>query len=140
MANPTETGGSAAPAASSSSSSSEHAPVPATAILATERIYLRPHEVSDAEAKAEACNDPNIAKNMRSGFPSPYTLADAHAWIELCTSDPGPALHFAVFTRAGELAGAVGLEAPKGDKIYAGTRELGYLGTPKFWGRGSTWF
>lgn len=84
---------------------------------------------------AEASNDPELAKYMRNTFPSPYTLADAHSWIEHCHSQP--ILAFGIFTLDGEYAGSLGLQPPKGDSIYAGTRELGYLVIRKFWGRGS---
>lgn len=110
--------------------------IPETAILATKKCYLRPYEASDAEALAKAANDPEIAKNMRSGFPSPYTLANAQFWIELCRAEP-ISLTFAIFTPEGEYAGAVSLMEPKGDKIYAGTREIGYFAAQRFWGRGS---
>ncbi|KAI0907878.1 acetyltransferase [Ustulina deusta] len=114
---------------------SEHT-IPPTAILVTEKCYLRPYEVSDAEPMAEAANDPEITKYLRSRFPSPYTLADAHEFIALCRSLPAPALSFGIFTLEGEIAGSMALEPPKGDPVYAGTRELGYYLVPKFWGRG----
>ncbi|KAI1190482.1 acyl-CoA N-acyltransferase [Nemania serpens] len=75
---------------------------------------------------------------MRSGFPSPYTLADARSWIEHCRAEPVD-LTFAIFASSspgGEYAGAVSLMAPKGDAIYAGTREIGYFLSRRFWGRG----
>ncbi|TGJ88166.1 hypothetical protein E0Z10_g558 [Xylaria hypoxylon] len=112
--------------------------IPSTAIFVTEKCYLRRYEVSDAEALAEAANDPEIVKYMRSSFPSPYSLADAHAFIAHCHSLPAPALSFGVFTLQGELAGSMSLDSPKGDLIYAGTRELGYFVARKFWGRGIT--
>ncbi|KAI1154879.1 acetyltransferase [Nemania diffusa] len=108
--------------------------IPKTAIIVTEKCYLRPYEASDAAALAEAANDLEVAKYMRTRFPSPYTLADAQSWIAYCLSQPGRT--FAIFTPEGEYFGAVGLEAPTGDGIYAGTRELGYFSGRKFWGRG----
>ncbi|KAI1328264.1 acetyltransferase [Xylariaceae sp. FL0255] len=110
--------------------------VPSTAIFVTDKCYLRPFEPSDAPALAEVCNDREIAKNLRSRFPSPYTLADAEWWIAHCQSLPAPAMQFGIFTLNGELAGSVGLEPPKGDAIYAGTRELGYYLARRLWGRG----
>ncbi|KAI0453692.1 acyl-CoA N-acyltransferase [Xylaria acuta] len=129
MSTPTVTAVDQAPAAGAS----EHK-IPTTAILTTERCYLRPYEFSDAEAMAGAANDPELVKYMRARFPSPYTLADAHAWVEYCHS--GPILAFGIFTLEGEYAGSVSLESPKGDGIYAGTRELGYYVARRFWGRG----
>ncbi|GAW12290.1 hypothetical protein ANO14919_016540 [Xylariales sp. No.14919] len=117
------------------SAASDHT-IPPAAICVTEKCYLRRYEESDAEAMSAAANDPEIAKYMRSTFPSPYSLADAHAFIAHCRVLPPPALSFGLFTVQGELAGSLALEPPKGDSIYAGTRELGYWVAPKFWGRG----
>ncbi|KAI0109642.1 acetyltransferase [Nemania sp. FL0031] len=109
--------------------------IPDTAIAVTERLYLRPFEVSDAEALAQAANDPELAKYMRNRFPSPYALSHAHGWIEHCRAEGTHS--FGIFTaEAGEYAGSITLELPTGDKIYAGTRELGYFLARKFWGRG----
>ncbi|RYC60839.1 hypothetical protein CHU98_g5363 [Xylaria longipes] len=120
-------------AVQATAAASEHR-IPTTAILTTEICYLRPYEFSDAEAMAEAANDSKLVKYMRARFPSPYTLADAHAWVEHCQSQP--ILAFGIFTFEGQYAGSVSLEPPKGDRIYAGTRELGYYSAPKLWGRG----
>lgn len=112
--------------------------IPSTAILTTEKFYLRRYEASDAEAMAAAANDPELAKYLRSRFPSPYTPADAQSFIAHCASlPPEHALTFGIFTvEGGELAGTVSLEPPKGDPIYGGTRELGYWVSRSFWGRG----
>ncbi|KAI8629355.1 acetyltransferase [Xylariaceae sp. FL1651] len=110
--------------------------VPATAILVTDKCYLRRHETSDAEALANAANDREVTRYMRSSFPWPYTLDNAHSWIAHCQSLPAPVMQFCIFTLAGEFAGSVGLELPKGDVVYAGTREIGYFTARKFWGHG----
>ncbi|KAI1421062.1 acetyltransferase [Xylaria sp. FL1777] len=117
------------------SSSTAHT-IPASAILATERFYLRRYEASDAAAMAAAANDPEVARHLRSRFPSPYSVADARDFIAHCASLEAPALTFGIFTPDGQLAGSIALEPPRGDPIYAGTRELGYWGARKFWGRG----
>ncbi|KAI1115171.1 acetyltransferase [Nemania sp. NC0429] len=109
--------------------------VPEAAVVVTEKCYLRPYEASDAEALAVAANDPEIVKNMRSGFPSPYTLSHAQTWIEMCRAEP-VSVTFGIFSPEGEYAGAVTLMPPKGDVIYAGTREIGYFAARRFWGRG----
>ncbi|KAI1133517.1 acyl-CoA N-acyltransferase [Nemania abortiva] len=109
--------------------------IPKTAIAVAEKCYLRPFEVSDAEAIAEAANDPEIKTYMRSRFPSPYVLADALGWIEHCRS--GKTQSFGIFTpESGEYVGSITLELPTGDKVYHGTRELGYFLARKAWGRG----
>lgn len=118
-----------------STDASEHT-IPATAVASTSRCYLRPYEPSDAPALAEAANDLEIVRYMRSRFPSPYTLANAESWITFCSAPGEPSLTQAIFTPQGEFAGALTLEAAKGDSIYAGTRELGYFAARKLWGRG----
>ncbi|KAI0543144.1 acetyltransferase [Xylaria digitata] len=124
-----------APAVTAGGAEPEHV-IPPTAIFVAERCYLRRWEDSDAEAQAEMVNDPEVVRYLRSRIPSPYALADAQEYIAYCKALPPPALSFGVFTLRGELAGSIGLEPPKGDRIYAGTRELGYLASRKFWGRG----
>ncbi|KAI1369487.1 acetyltransferase [Xylaria arbuscula] len=130
----TETG----PSLAASGATSTPHTIPPTAILATEKVYLRRYEASDAEAMSSAANDPELAKYLRSRFPSPYTLSDAESFIAHCASLPAEhALTFGMFTlESGEVAGTVSLEPPKGDPIYHGTRELGYWVARKFWGRG----
>ncbi|KAI1304704.1 acetyltransferase [Xylaria venustula] len=110
--------------------------IPPTAVVVTTRCYLRRYEESDAEAQAEVANDPEIARHMRSRFPTPYSLADSRAFIAHCRALEPPALSFVIYTLDGQLAGSMSLEPPKGDRIYAGTRELGYWCARKFWGRG----
>ncbi|KAI1276657.1 acetyltransferase [Xylaria sp. FL0933] len=110
--------------------------IPPTAIFTTSTCYLRRYELSDAEPQAAVANDPEIVKYMRSRFPHPYSLADSVSFIEHCRALEAPALSFAILTLDGELAGSMSLEPPRGDPIYAGTRELGYWLARKFWGRG----
>ncbi|KAI0204708.1 acyl-CoA N-acyltransferase [Astrocystis sublimbata] len=129
MSTPTE------PTAAPAEAASPPCPsVPPTAIISTASFYIRPYEVSDAEALARGANDLELARHMRTSFPSPYTLEDAHWWIAHCHSNPHPP-KFGIFTPDGQFAGALGLQTP-GDSVYAGTRELGYYTVRKFWGRG----
>lgn len=110
-----------------------------TPIITTPKFHLRHYIKADAEPMVLVLNDRSIAKNMRSRLPSPYALSDAMYWITLCENDTSePRLKsFGIFMPDGELAGSIGLEDPKGDPIYAGTRELGYLMSSKFRGQGS---
>ncbi|KAI0146624.1 acetyltransferase [Pestalotiopsis sp. NC0098] len=59
--------------------------VPASAIVTTDKCFIRPLEESDAPAIAAAANHPEIARFMRNRFPHPYTLDDANSWISLCS-------------------------------------------------------
>ncbi|KAI0398426.1 acetyltransferase [Xylariaceae sp. FL0594] len=121
---------------------------PSTAIIATNRFLIRPFEESDAAGLASTANDVDISRWMRSRFPSPYTLQDAEWWIAHCRSGQPPAmLNFGIFTLDSEEddeeeggfeqhAGSVGLEQPKDDVVYAGTRELGYYMAKRCRGKG----
>ena len=53
-------------------------------------ISLRHFHPSDAASIAKHSNDPSLAIDMRDRFPSPYTPADARAWIELNLDRGGP--------------------------------------------------
>ena len=64
-------------------------------------VRLRPFEDADVPAIAVACQDPEIPR--WTAVPSPYTEADARAWLE---SDEEES--FAVVDRAsGELLGSI---------------------------------
>ncbi|KAJ2981266.1 hypothetical protein NUW58_g6731 [Xylaria curta] len=112
--------------------------IPTTAVIVTEKCYLRPYEDSDAEPMVETMDemakDPEVIQYLRVQLPSPYTLADSQSWIKFCHSST--MLMFGVFTLEGEWAGSVSLRPHNEHKIYAGTHELGYLMVRKFWGRG----
>ena len=59
----------------------ESNPIPAP-ILETPRFLIRRYHVSDIPAVAHHGNNPNVALRLRPHFPSPYTLADAEAWVK----------------------------------------------------------
>ena len=44
-------------------------------------VSLRPWRDEDIEPLAVLANNPLIAQNLRAHFPSPYTVADAGAWV-----------------------------------------------------------
>ncbi|KAH9891495.1 acetyltransferase [Xylariomycetidae sp. FL2044] len=99
--------------------------IPATAILSTDKCFIRPFEMEDAPALAHAADDRELAKMMRDRFPSPYTLEDAKSWINLCQGSTST-LNFGIFTLSGTYAGSIGLEARQPDVAWR-TRELGYF-------------
>ncbi|KAI0484804.1 acetyltransferase [Xylariaceae sp. FL0804] len=104
-------------------------------IVTTDKCAVRPWVPSDAAALAALANDPQLTATMRDSFPAPYTLAVAEGWIASCTAAE-PMCHFAIVTPAGELCGSLGLQPPRGDSVYRGTRELGYWVGRPFWRRG----
>lgn len=93
---------------------------------------LRPWKASDIGELVPLADNPKIWRNLRDGFPQPYTRRDAKAWIGQATL-MSPSTHFAI-TVEGRIAGGIGLLLQP--DIHRRGAELGYwLGEP-FWGRG----
>jgi RimJ/RimL family protein N-acetyltransferase len=93
---------------------------------------LRPWRLDDVETLPEVANDPDVARYMTHRFPSPYTRADADAWVRLKLAEPG-VLHWAIVVD-GALAGGIGLIP--GEHEHAGSVMIGYWVGKRFWGRG----
>ncbi|KAK6064921.1 gcn5-related n-acetyltransferase [Seiridium cupressi] len=115
----------------------ENAPfqVPVNAIVTTDKCFIRPYNVSDAASLSAAANDPEIARFMRNKFPSPYTLDDAHFFINL-SSERTPCVNYAIFLLDGTYAGGIGF-IPGGDTEFR-TWEVGYWIGKNQWGKGVT--
>jgi ribosomal-protein-alanine N-acetyltransferase len=97
--------------------------------FATTRLLLRRFERSDAEPMLPLIGDFAIADGT-ARIPHPYTLADAHAFLDMLEKQPDKPI--AAITLHGAIIGAVGLDLePAHDR-----GELGYwIGRP-FWGQG----
>ena len=50
-------------------------------------LTIRRLRTSDAPAMSHHADDPDIARQMRDRFPSPYTEQDALDWIALCNGE-----------------------------------------------------
>ncbi len=86
----------------------------------------------DARSIVRYANNRKVAMWLRDRFPSPYTAADANAFLSVVLRQD-PRTVFAIATEH-EAIGGIGLEF--GSDIHRFTAELGYwLGEP-FWGRG----
>lgn len=118
---------------------------PGAFLLETDRLILRRVSISYAPALASAGNHAAVARNLRNGFPFPYTLADAEAFLSSAVelgSTTYP-LHCATFVKPETpgnpsseplYIGAMGI-IPKSD-VYYRTWEIGYWLTPSSWGKG----
>jgi RimJ/RimL family protein N-acetyltransferase len=95
-------------------------------------ITLAPFTMTHRSGLLEAADDERIARHMTDQFRSPYTGADADAWISKCMAEDPP-INFVILV-SGIVAGGVGSE-PHGD-ISTGTAELGWWLAPGWWGRG----
>lgn len=78
-------------------------------------------------------NNPKIAQYLRDGFPSPYTKADAHAWIQFNQTKTAPITNLAIVVK-GTCIGAIGL-LQKTD-IHRCNIEIGYWLGEAYWGQG----
>jgi RimJ/RimL family protein N-acetyltransferase len=93
--------------------------------LGDEAVLLRPFEKGDVPAIVAACQDPEIPR--WTSVPSPYTEADALAWLESDVEES-----FAVLDRStGELLGSIGVRYLDG-----AVGEVGYWMTREARGRG----
>ena len=97
-----------------------------------DEFVIRDWGTKDARAIAKHANNHGIAMWLRDGFPCPYMLSDAEAFLA-AVSRQNLRTAFAIAT-ADEAIGGIGLEF--GRDVHRFTAELGYwLGEP-FWGRG----
>ncbi len=103
-------------------------------ILKTERLILRPWEISDAESLYEYAKDPAVGP--AAGWPAHTSVENSREIIETVLSQPET---FAVCLRSDNIAiGSAGLISPAAAHIELepDEMEIGYwIGVP-FWGRG----
>jgi len=97
--------------------------------LTTDRLILRPFDISDVEALVRACNDWDIARQTAS-LPYPYDNAHAESWLLLMASDDAPKAHIYAITQDGDIIGCVSLMAV--DEYW----DLGYWLTKGCWHQG----
>ena len=93
---------------------------------------LRPLVPGDAASLATHANDRDIWQNLRDGFPHPYGIADAEAYIAM-VSQRWRHTSFGIEVD-GEVAGGISLRP--GDDIARYTSEIGYWLGRRHWGRG----
>ena len=93
---------------------------------------LRPWSAGDEPSLVRHANNYKIWRNLRDGFPHPYTLADAKQWVSFA-QQKSPQTLFAVEV-GGEAVGSVRL-FPKSD-IERLSAEIGYWIGEATWGNG----
>jgi len=93
---------------------------------------IRPWDMRDADALVKYGNNYLIWKNLRDGFPHPYTLENARAFLARATTQD-PVTYFAIATPE-EAIGGIGITLNQ--DVHRLTAEMGYwLGEP-FWDKG----
>ncbi len=97
------------------------------------RFLLRPWRRGDETSLVEHANDREVWINLTDGFPHPYTLEDARAWIGLASAAAGSWTPLAIEID-GAAAGGIGFQRREG--VYARTAGIGYWLGQKYWGGG----
>lgn len=96
------------------------------------RLALRSWEPDDLMELVSLANHHEIARNMRDGFPFPYTEEDARNFIEKSIMDIP--MHVFAITRDNALCGSIGFF--RKENVYRLNAEIGYwIGIP-FWNQG----
>lgn len=94
---------------------------------------LRNWKLSDAPVMQRNADNKNIAKFLLDRFPSPYTMADAEAWVQRWQNQD-PIINFAIANDNDEVIGGVGLEFR--EDVYRKTPLIGYWLAEPYWGKG----
>jgi ribosomal-protein-alanine N-acetyltransferase len=102
-------------------------------IIQLSNCTVRAYNKADAEALAQAANNPKIARWMQDTFPNPYTIEDAKSWVHIASAMSKP-LDYAICEPGGTAIGGVGLKAR--DNIHYRTMEIGYWLSEDYWHRG----
>ena len=93
---------------------------------------LRSWVPEDAVSLVKHANNPNVANNLRDGFPYPYTLRDAKQWLESVNENSDNIIMALEIN--GEAAGGIGLHGQK--DVYRFNVEIGYWLSERYWGKG----
>lgn len=93
---------------------------------------IRPWRLDDAESLAKHANNRKVWLALRDLFPHPYSVNDAHEFLERSITER-PATNFCIEVD-GAAAGGIGIRLHR--DVHRHTAELGYWLGESFWGRG----
>jgi RimJ/RimL family protein N-acetyltransferase len=93
---------------------------------------IRPWRLNDAESLAKHANNRNIWLGLRDLFPHPYTIQDAHEFLQRAISEV-PTTKFCIDVN-GAAVGGMGIHLGQDVNRHAAT--LGYWLGEDFWRRG----
>lgn len=97
---------------------------------------LRKWQYADAQNISIVANNPNIAKNLRNSFPSPYTIDDAKWYVNDCITKEGTKQITRAIVVDGKAVGSIGIFIK--DDVHEKTAELGYWLAEEYWRNGIT--
>ena len=100
--------------------------------LVLERCTVRPWRLDDAQSVASHANNRKIWLGVRDLFPHPYTIQDAHEFLQRAVSEQ-PEMKFCI-EMDGTAVGGIGVHP--GQDVYRRTATVGYWLGEQFWGRG----
>ena len=100
--------------------------------LVLKECTIRPWRLDDAESIARHANNRKVWLALRDAFPHPYTIQDAHEFLQQAISAQPPTL-FCIEIN-GAAAGGIGIRL--GQDVHRHTAEFGYWLAEEFWGRG----
>lgn len=100
--------------------------------LKLDKCRLRSFRKRDKKNLCLLANNPEIARNLRDRFPSPYFEHNAKAFLDF-VADNDEDLILAIEVN-GQLAGTIGLNAQ--EDIYRYSAELGYWLGVDYWNQG----
>src|SRR5882757_4193538 len=97
-----------------------------------ERCTIRPWRLNDAESLARHANSRKVWLAVRDPFPHPYTIQDAHEFLQRTVSEES-AMKFCI-----EIEGAAvgGIGVHPGQDVHRHTATVGYWLGEEFRGRG----
>jgi RimJ/RimL family protein N-acetyltransferase len=93
---------------------------------------IRPWRLDDAESLARHANNRKIWLGLRDIFPHPYTIQDAHEFLQQAINDQSRT-RFCIEVD-GRAVGGMGIHP--GEDVHRHTATLGYWLGEEFWGRG----
>ena len=100
--------------------------------LVLERCAIRPWRLDDAESLTKHANNRKVWLGLRDLFPHPYTIGDAHEFLQKTITEQS-ATNFCIEID-GAAAGGIGIHL--GQDVHRHTATLGYWLGEDFWGRG----
>jgi Acetyltransferases, including N-acetylases of ribosomal proteins len=100
--------------------------------LVLERCTIRPWRLDDAESLVKHANNRKVWLALRDLFPHPYTIHDAHEFLQRAISEQ-PTTNFCIEVNAA-AAGGIGIRL--GQDVHRHSAELGYWLGEDSWRRG----
>jgi RimJ/RimL family protein N-acetyltransferase len=97
-----------------------------------DEVVLRELRKDDIQKLVDYANNEKVSINLRDGFPSPYTVADATKFIDMANSQ-NPKTIFAIDYQ-GNYVGNISLSL--GTDVYRKSAEIGYFIGEPFWNKG----